>query len=169
MKIVTSSNILLDQNIIAIYTDLEKFIEAVENSEQDGFLRLAQKDIIELKGLLHRFSNADNECTFFGLFYSVDPFDVDIDVQWTILRNNEEYETVLRAIANDDLFMMVGEGNNLFKDEADTISRVGQAFIDEIDFAEDEPDEYDENDLTLELDVFDNYLDDINDEETDLY
>ncbi len=166
MKIVTSTNILLEQNIIAIYTNVEKFIEAVESCEGDGLLRFNQKDKTLLNNILY-VDNDDNDCTFFGFFYSVDPFDVDMDVEWTVLTSREEYETVLSAINNDDLFMMV-RNNDLFKHGDHNISTVGSTGLENLTYAEDEPDEYDEDDLELDEDMFGDYLDTMNDEETDL-
>ena len=111
--------------------------------------------------------NEDNDCTFFGFFYSVDPFDMEMDVEWTVLSNREEYETVLTAINNDDLFMMVRD-RNLFSEGEHDITTVGTTGLDQLVYAEDESDEYDEDDLELELNMFDDYLDKMNDEETDI-
>ena len=59
-------------------------------------------------------------------------------------------------------------GKVSFKHGDHNISTVGSTGLENLTYAEDEPDEYDEDDLELDEDMFGDYLDTMNDEETDL-
>lgn len=160
MKIVTPTNILLDQNIIAIYTNVEKFINAIETCEADGFLRVKQEDKTELNQTLIA-DNKNNKLHFFGVFYTVDPFDVDIDIMWTIIDGDENYNVVLSAIGNDDLFIMDTCASKSLGVDSQYLTSIVN---DEYDFDEYQEDEYDKvNDLELIHDCLENW-----DDESDL-
>jgi hypothetical protein len=143
MKIVTPTNILLDQNIIAIYTNVEKFINAIESCEADGFLCVKQEDKTLLNNVL-TVDSKNNDSNFFGVFYSVDPFEVDIDILWTVIEGVENYNMVLTAISNDDLFIMDGYASKSLGVDSQYLTTIVDENGEEYDFAEEKEDEYDE-------------------------
>lgn len=163
MKIVTPTNILLDQNIIAIYTNVESFIGAIDkyNDNEMYFLNLNPKDRAKIQNLLPLDNIPKDEQSFVGIFYSVDPYTDEIDVWWTTLKGKENYMSLLTAIGNDDLFISDDSTSEILGEDSDIVTTLYDSELeenDEYDFAEDEDDEYDEDVDDLELEVLDAYL-----------
>ena len=168
MKIVTPTNILLDQNIIALYTNVERFIDSIDRYMDNEMyvLNLNPKDRAKIQSLLPLDNIPKKEQSFLGVFYSVDPYTDEIDVWWTTLKGAENYLMLLKAIGNDDLFISDDSTNEVLGDDSEMVTTLYNAPLEDdenYDFAEDEYDEYDEeeneeDDLELELEVLDAYL-----------
>ena len=155
MKIVTEEFVILDHNIISIYTNIEKFIGQLQIFEQDMLLSVEDKEKVKLKNMLS-ISHSKNGAKFFGVFYSLDPFFNDVDFLWSVLKNKKEYNNFLKALDDDILFDM---SNHTYDEDFD-VTEVG--LNDDYDYALDEEDEYDEDELEFELE---DYLTETDDEE----
>lgn len=143
MKIVTPTNILLDNNIISIYTSVSKFLNAIDNCEVEGFLRVKQEDKVKLKSSLN-VDNERNESHFLGVFYTIDPFEVDIDIFWTVIEGDDVYNSVLASIGHDDMLIIDPYTAKNLGEDSQYVTTITQEYDESLGYAEDELDEYDE-------------------------
>lgn len=146
MKIVTPTNILLDNNIISIYTNVEKFINAIDNCEVDGFLRVKQEDKVKLKRTLTA-DNENNDSHFLGFFYTIDPLEVDIDIFWTVIEGDDIYNSVLASIGHDDMLIIDPYTAKNLGADSQYVTTIMKEYDESIGYAEDELDEYDDGEL----------------------
>lgn len=154
MQIITDDHILLSQNIISIYTNIEKFIDLIDDLAQDDLIGLSSKSQAELNNYMS-IQASNKGSVFLGLFYNVSPLAYDVEVCWWLLKNQEEYEIFLDAIENNLNFDI--SSDNVFENKR---QRSGYDVVkldtyDSIGFLSDENDEYD-----LELDLNEAFMDD---------
>ena len=161
MKIITSDNILLEHNIISIFTNIEKFLDELENCESDGLLEVDQKEKTKLKNMLMYFSQ-NKDATFIGIFYSVGYFNSEVDYEWSILKSKEHYNLFVKALEEGGIIQMMkpdDERKDFYDETFDVIELDEDDEDEDYDFADEEDDEYD---LEFELDQ---YLEETDDEE----
>lgn len=158
MKLITDDYIILDKDIVSIYTNIESFIDAVEEAVQAGMLDCTSKEQAELNNYLS-LKAGNKQSVFLGFFYTIHPLEYNLEIAWTLLKNNEDYHIFLDALATDSVFDISSDEcfNDRFSDDLDNITIFDAPYNQE--FAPDEEDEYD-----VELELDDSFLDDENDE-----
>lgn len=159
MKIITDDYILLESNIICIYTNIEKFIDAIDLATQEGFLRISGKSQADLNNYLS-LAASNPGSVFLGLFYNVDPLEFDVQVCWTLLRTNKEYQIFLEALMDGSIFDM--SSKSTFEERTADMD-IRTTIINSIDEDSFLPDEEDEYDLNLDIELDDSFLDDDDD------
>jgi hypothetical protein len=154
MKLITDDYIILDKNLVSIYTNIETFIDAVEEAVQAGCLNCDSKQQAELNNYLS-LKASNKESVFLGFFYTIHPVEYDLEIAWTLLKNNEDYRTFLDALADNSIFDISSDEcfNKVFGDNIENITVFDTPYTQE--FAPDEDDEFD-----VELDLTDSFLDD---------
>lgn len=155
MQIITDDYILLSHNIESIYTNLEKFIEAVDRAIEDGLLVTSPKTQAELNNFLAIQASNENS-VFIGIFFNIDPLGYEVQIHWWLLQNSEEYGAFLQAMEQNLTFDI--SSRDRLKPTGYDADRLA-VYTGEEDFAEPEEDEYD---LDLDLDDI-NFMD--NDED----
>ena len=80
----------------------------------------------------------------------------EIHLWWTTLTGSKNYNTFLKALSDDDLFVATDKLDDVIYTEDNEISTITEP--EEYVYAEYEADEYDSDDEELELDVLDAYL-----------
>jgi hypothetical protein len=154
MQIITDDYILLTQNILSIYTNIERFIDTIDQLTQDGLLRLSGQSRAEVNNYLS-MQASNKGSVFLGIFYSVDPLAYDVEVCWWLLKDQAEYEMFLDAIENNLNFDISSEDNFNNRKERAGYEVIKLATCNNVDYLPDEEDEYD-----LELCLDDAFMDD---------
>lgn len=158
MKLVTSNHILLENNIIAIYTNVELFLDHIDKYTDNEFcvLNIEEKERVQIQSLLHLDNLNNKKEKFIGLFYSVDAYDDEINVWWTTLLGEKNYKLFLKALVDDEIFIATDIIDDVLDSDPENVSIINVP--DTFEYAEYEEDEYDPEEPMLELDELDAYL-----------
>lgn len=161
MKLLTSSNIILDNNIIAIYTNVEKFLTKIENYSCDPIylLNIDERDIVKIQSCLFLDDSLNKKEKFVGLFYSLDPDISDINIWWTTLSKGKNYNRFLQAINDDEMFIWLESEDDTFTNDLNlTKLKLGLEHTETENDIEEIEDEYDNDNEELESELLDAYL-----------
>lgn len=159
MKIILDDYILLEKNIISICTSIEKYIDLIDQLVFDGIVQISPKSQAGLNNYLSLQASQPGS-VFIGLFYSTDPLEFDIHVCWSLLRTQKEYQIFLEAMMDGSIFDMSSQSQ--FEERSAGMD-IDTTIIDSVSDVEYLPDESDEYDLELEVDLDDTFLDDEDD------